>query len=273
MVERVDTFFVQMLSNVCPVPRFIAIVISAAMASVMGGCAHEVPPRPVPQLERQPELPPWYPEEPWNSKGAQSRVFFEGKILFDTDKSSLRPEGEKVLGQLLEWLQKNPDISRVRLEGHTDSRASEEYNQGLSERRAIAAADWLVDHGLDNDRIIATAFGETRPIAPNDTAAGMQENRRAAFRPAEVAGRRFRGEDPAGGGLVLIVLSKEEREAAKKQGEVPKDERPPFKPEGTIFKEIPAEEQKQPDLLDEAAQQDAAKQPDAPKAAHPDASD
>jgi len=106
----------------------------------------------------------------------------------------------------------------------------------LSERRAIAVADWLVDHGLDHNRLLAVAFGESRPLAPNDTAAGRQENRRAAFSIAEVGGHRFRGQDPTAGGLVLVVLSKEEREAMKKQGEVPTFTPPPVKIEKDVFK-------------------------------------
>jgi len=199
------------------------------------GCAERLPPRPVPQQEAQPTLPPWYPEKPWNQKGEDERVFYTGKVVFDTAKATIRPESEEVLRQLLAWLQANPDVSRVRLEGHTDSRASDEYNQKLSERRSIAVADWLVDNGLDHNRLLSVAFGESRPIATNDSAVGRQENRRTSFHVAEVGGRRFKGQDPTSGGLVLTVLSKEEREALKTVGEVPTYEPPPAKPIRDIF--------------------------------------
>jgi len=218
------------------VPSHMVIVLLACGSL---GC-EQVPPRPPPQHEAKPELPPWYPEQPWNSKDKPDRVFFTGKVLFDTDKSTIRKDGEPVLQQLLGYLQENPDISRVRIEGHCDHRASEEYNQSLSERRAIAVSDWLVDHGLDHNRLLAVGFGETRPIAPNDSARGMQENRRGSFHVAEVNGTAHRGQDPTNGGLVLLVLSKEEREAMAKQGEVPKlPPPPPFHPEGPIFKPEP----------------------------------
>jgi outer membrane protein OmpA-like peptidoglycan-associated protein len=203
------------------------------------GCASRVPPRPVPPHEARPQLPPWFPEEPWNARRKPERIFYFGKVLFDTDKSRIRPDAEIVLHKLLAWLQANPDISRVRLEGHTDFRAEEEYNLGLSERRSIAVADWLVDHGLDHNRLLAVCFGETRPIAPNDTAVGMQENRRTEFHVAEVSGNRFRGQDPANGGLVLTVLSKEEREAMARAAQVPVYKPPPFVPEGSIIKPYP----------------------------------
>jgi OOP family OmpA-OmpF porin len=200
------------------------------------GCAAQPPPRPVPQFQAKPQKPPWYPEQPWNAKGQTKRVFFKGKIVFDTARSTLRPTSEKVLTQLLDYLKKNEDISRVRLEGHTDSRASDIYNQGLSERRAIVVADWLVDKGLDHSRLLAVAFGESRPLARNDDAAGRQENRRTEFSVADVGGHRFRGKDPTNGGLVLVVLSKEERDAMKDKGEVPTFTPPPVVVEKDVFK-------------------------------------
>ncbi|HHH28036.1 MAG TPA: OmpA family protein [Polyangiaceae bacterium] len=218
--------------------RLLPALGASLLLTIGVGCSKPPPPRPVPPPEAQPEIPPWFPEKPWNERAEDTRVFFEGKVVFDTDSSTIKPGAEQVLEQLLDWLQKNPDVSRIRIEGHTDNRASEEYNQGLSERRAIAVANWLVDHGLDHNRILAVAFGESRPLTRNDTPAGRQENRRAAFRPAEVDGRRFRGEDPTAGGLVLTVLSREEREALKKKAEVPKIELPPVKPEKNIIKPI-----------------------------------
>ena len=231
-----DSRNLKTMSRLRLLPGSLAFWLAGA-ALALAGCSHQVPPRPVPPPEDTPTLPPWYPEKPWSEK-SNDEVMFEGKVVFDTARSTLRPESEAVLQKLLTWLNENPDVSRVRLEGHTDSRAGEEYNQGLSERRAIAVADWLVDHGLDHNRILAVAFGETRPLAPNDSATGRQENRRAAFYPAEVSGRRFQDKDPANGGMVLTVLSKEEREAMKKKGTVPTYTPPPLKPEGDIIKPI-----------------------------------
>jgi OOP family OmpA-OmpF porin len=66
----------------------------------------------------------------------------------------------------------------VRVEGHTDSIASDDYNQALSERRARAVAKWLDDYGIDGSRLTAKGYGESKPVAENDTAAGRQKNRR-----------------------------------------------------------------------------------------------
>jgi outer membrane protein OmpA-like peptidoglycan-associated protein len=229
------------IPRLLPAPSLLAAFALAGAS----GCAENIPPRPPPIHEAKPELPPWYPEPPWNSTDRPARTFFTGKILFDTDKSIIRADAEPVLQKLLAYLKDNPDISRLRLEGHTDARASEEYNQGLSERRALAIGDWLVDHGLDANRLLAVGFSELRPIAPNESAAGRQENRRTSFHVAEVSGIP-RGGDPTNGGLVVLVLTKEERDEMAKQAEVPEPPPPaPFNPEGPVFKpeETPAAQQ------------------------------
>ncbi len=185
-------------------------------------CSRVVPPRPVPLLEARKQVPKWFPEKPWNAADASQRVWIKGKVVFHTAKATIRPEAERILQELLVFLNNNPDVSRIRLEGHTDWRAEDEYNQGLSKRRAIAVANWLVDHGLDHERILAVAFGESRPLWRNELGkAAMQENRRTAFAVAEVMGNRFRGKDPTNGGLVLYVKSKAERDAEAKLGKVP----------------------------------------------------
>ena len=66
----------------------------------------------------------------------------------------------------------------LRIDGHTDSRGSEAYNQQLSERRARAVRDYLVSKGVPAERLSVRGFGETKPIAPNDTPENLRRNRR-----------------------------------------------------------------------------------------------
>ena len=68
---------------------------------------------------------------------------------------------------------------RFQLAGHTDADGSDDYNQNLSERRAKRVIEWLVSNGIDADRLDAVGYGETRPVAPNDTESGKALNRRA----------------------------------------------------------------------------------------------
>ncbi|MBI4952507.1 MAG: OmpA family protein [Myxococcales bacterium] len=198
-----------------------ALFVLAVVAPCIAGCQKELPARPVPQPEEQAQMPAWFPENPWNQRQADDRLLLEGKVVFDTAKATIRPQSLPVLEKLYQFLVDNPDVSRIRLEGHTDARADEDYNQGLGERRAVAVADWLVDRGLDNMRLLAVSFGEGRPIAPNNTPAGMQENRRASFHIAELNGAQYHGKDPTNGGLVIEILSKEDRERMKQAGKVP----------------------------------------------------
>jgi outer membrane protein OmpA-like peptidoglycan-associated protein len=217
-----------------------AAVVAMAAMPLVEGCAGPLPPIPVPRLDEVPAVPAWYPEG-WQGKDS-SRIFIEGKIVFETDKSIILPESEKVLQKLLAFVNEHPEITRLRIEGHTDSRADDEYNLHLSARRSLAVCDWLVDHGIDHMRLIAVGFGRTRPIAPNDLVEGRAENRRTEFHVAEVNGRLFQNRDPTNGGYVLDVMSLAERRLAKERLAVPRalPQKKAFKPTGNETHDVAA---------------------------------
>lgn len=104
-------------------------------------------------------------------------VTFEGGILFDFDRAELRPEARANLRQLAQNLQQH-DRTEVLILGHTDSVGSAQYNQGLSERRARSAANYVVSQGVASHRVSTRGMGENDPIATNETAEGRQLNRR-----------------------------------------------------------------------------------------------
>ncbi len=104
-------------------------------------------------------------------------VTFDSGILFDFDQAALKPAARENLANLAASLNEY-DGTEVLLVGHTDSVGSDEYNQGLSERRAQAARSYLISLGVSPLRIRAVGRGESEPIASNDTEAGRAENRR-----------------------------------------------------------------------------------------------
>ena len=96
----------------------------------------------------------------------------------DTESEDIQIQHAEALNALA---QKNPEM-KVDLSGHTDWIGTEGYNQALSERRADSVKQYLIRKGVDAGRITTHAYGETRPIAPNDTAEGRAKNRRVEIR-------------------------------------------------------------------------------------------
>jgi outer membrane protein OmpA-like peptidoglycan-associated protein len=100
-----------------------------------------------------------------------------GDVLFETDEAELAPGAAMPIDRLADFMEDNPE-RRLRIEGHTDSRGSEEYNQDLSHRRAYAVTEALVQRGIESNRLRPVGLGESYPAASNDTEAGRQRNRR-----------------------------------------------------------------------------------------------
>ncbi|MEE4379142.1 MAG: OmpA family protein [Candidatus Competibacteraceae bacterium] len=104
--------------------------------------------------------------------------------FFDFDKATLKPEGRAKLDELAADMRRVESVSALTVVGHTDSKGSESYNQRLSQRRAAAVADYLVQRGVDPAILTAFGEGESNPIAPNttpdgrDNPAGRAQNRR-----------------------------------------------------------------------------------------------
>jgi outer membrane protein OmpA-like peptidoglycan-associated protein len=113
------------------------------------------------------------------------RYRLSGDILFDFDKSDIRPRAEVILADLAARIARGSAGATVRVEGHTDAKGSDDYNQALSERRAASVKEWFARLGGIEESLISTqGFGETRPVTPNqrtdgtDDPVGRQQNRR-----------------------------------------------------------------------------------------------
>ncbi|WP_429884730.1 OmpA family protein [Geoalkalibacter halelectricus] len=104
-------------------------------------------------------------------------------IHFDFDSAAIRPEHQSELQKAADFLRNNPQIPQIILAGHTCHIGPEAYNQGLSERRANAVRKALIEqYGIDGRRLVARGYGETQPIADNNTREGREKNRRVELR-------------------------------------------------------------------------------------------
>jgi outer membrane protein OmpA-like peptidoglycan-associated protein len=109
--------------------------------------------------------------------GEGIKITFQGGLLFDVDRSDLRPAAQENLVKLTTILQKYDDTN-VLVEGHTDATGTEDYNMQLSLRRSSTVATFLAGQGVAAARLSAVGYGEIQPIATNETADGRQQNRR-----------------------------------------------------------------------------------------------
>lgn len=98
-------------------------------------------------------------------------------VLFDLNKATIRPESDETLQAIADIMMEYPNTI-FHIEGHTDSSGAAAYNEQLSRERAQSVVDWLVEHGIPEKRLTSEGYGETQPIATNETAEGRQQNRR-----------------------------------------------------------------------------------------------
>jgi len=109
--------------------------------------------------------------------GEGIKITFDSGILFDIDKSDLRPVSKTNLAELAKILNKYPDTN-ILIEGHTDNTGSDDYNMNLSKDRAQSVAFYLATLEVKSARFSIAGYGETQPIVTNDTPEGQQKNRR-----------------------------------------------------------------------------------------------
>lgn len=114
-----------------------------------------------------------------------NKIVTDGKfithgILFDVNKSTIKPESMGALNEVAKLMKDHADLE-FEIDGHTDSDGADEANMQLSQARADAVRKRLIEMGIDEGRLTAKGFGETKPIDENDTAEGKANNRRVEF--------------------------------------------------------------------------------------------
>lgn len=147
----------------------IGIVTGAVLGALIGHWC----------CDPEPEAPP--PPPPAPAPPTKQKMVLRG-VNFDFDKSNIRPDARPILDEAARSLKDNPDL-RVQVQGYTDSVGTDQYNQRLSVRRAQAVKDYLVSKGVASSRLQVKGFGESNPVASNDTAEGRAQNRRVELVP------------------------------------------------------------------------------------------
>ena len=142
------------------------------LGTVLGHLICDPPPEP-------PLVPPARPAPP--PATAKPLVTLHGP-QFDFDKATLKPDGKRMVGEAVRVMNAEAGL-RVSVEGHTDSMGTDAYNQRLSERRAAAVRDYMIAQGIASERITTKGWGESKPVATNETDAGRAENRRVEIIP------------------------------------------------------------------------------------------
>ena len=104
-----------------------------------------------------------------------------GMVYFDFDKYNIKPEYYKTLDEIAYVVKQNPSVE-LQVMCHTDAKGSKKYNIALSKKRCEAVKNYLINKGVFPGRIITLYYGETKPVAPNDTARHRAFNRRAEFK-------------------------------------------------------------------------------------------
>jgi outer membrane protein OmpA-like peptidoglycan-associated protein len=134
------------------------------------------------------------------TKGQKVKVT-KGKILilemvfFATNKAVIKKQSYALLEEVAQTLKQNPQISKVRIEGHTDSQGADADNMTLSDARAQAVGEFLTARGISGQRLVTKGYGETKPVASNDSKTGRAENRRVEFTILAINGKPVEGAD------------------------------------------------------------------------------
>lgn len=142
-----------------------------------------------------PAPPPVKAEAPKRVQLTEQRITISEKIQFDFDKATIKSASDSLIGEIADVIKGNPQLKKIRIEGHAskDKPGEEKHDQKLSEERAKSVLDALVGKGVNKDVLVSQGFGETVPIASNDTQEGREKNRRVDFvilDPAPAAGAK-----------------------------------------------------------------------------------
>jgi OOP family OmpA-OmpF porin len=108
-------------------------------------------------------------------------INFSGRVQFETDSDEIKPESFAELNLAASTIKSNDVLKLIEVQGHTDNRGSDSYNEALSQRRAESVRRYLIEQGVDGDRLRAKGYGESEPVDRDETEAAWAKNRRVVF--------------------------------------------------------------------------------------------
>jgi outer membrane protein OmpA-like peptidoglycan-associated protein len=170
----------------------LCVILGSAVA--MAGCgrviafegatpiniAGDPPPLPPPPPEPEPEPEP--PKPPPRVEVRDNKIEIREKIQFEYNKAEIKEVSFDLLDEIAKVIKENPQIKKIQIEGHASSDGNDAYNLALSDRRAKAVRQHLIEKGgIPAETLVAKGFGETKPIADNETEEGREKNRRVEF--------------------------------------------------------------------------------------------
>ena len=125
--------------------------------------------------------------EPSKAKVTKERIEIEEKVFFEVNQDVIKAESFDLLNDVAAILVANPELTKVSIEGHTDSDGNDDDNMDLSQRRAQSVVNYLVSKGVEAERLVAVGYGETKPLVANDSEKNKAKNRRVEIRIVERA--------------------------------------------------------------------------------------
>lgn len=172
----------------------MALGLVLVMSVFAVGCHAQV------RVQAKTEAPPPPPkaEEPAPEPQPQAgeQIVLPDQIEFELDSARIKqtPKTLETLQKLAEVMKSHANVTKLRIEGHTDNTGSVKHNDKLSKARADAVAKWLGQHEIDEKRLVTVGFGSKKPMKPNDTEANRAQNRRTEYYFEEVDGKRVEGD-------------------------------------------------------------------------------
>ncbi len=197
---------------------FGTAVLGAALS--LAGCGGQVaftgknaltivgePPPPPPPPPAPPKVEP--PKPPPRVVVRDNSIEITEKIQYEVNKAIIKPDSFGLLDEIVKVIQDNSYIKKIQIEGHASAEGDAKHNLKLSDDRAKSVRKYLVEHGVNEDRLIAKGFGITKPLASNDTEEGREKNRRVEFNILEQDVTKRKVEiDPATGKEKVIEETK-----------------------------------------------------------------